>query len=260
MVTVVVPAFNEEANLKDAVLTICEAAKIAGNLAIQIIVVNDASSDQTGAIADSLAREINFVQVVHHKTNQGLGSALIDGLNLAQYPKICLFPGDNAVHQLTMVSIFKNVHRADLVIAYLVNTEARSFFRLVLSGLFTKIYAITFGVHIMYINGAPAYSVDLLKKLGPLNARRYSLLAEIHIKLLRQGATYYEVDGYLKPSQKSSAIKLNSLKEVITSFLKLFYEVYFKNPAKYLKKPIRVLPDGSKSRSLKEEKNANAIA
>ena len=48
----------------------------------EIIVVDDGSTDSTGAIADELAREIDFIKVLH-QSNGGYGVALVAGINLA---------------------------------------------------------------------------------------------------------------------------------------------------------------------------------
>lgn len=242
MVTVVVPAYNEERDLRQAVLDIVTSAKKAGNIPVDIIIVNDASTDRTGEIVRELEKEYPFVRGVHQETNKGLVVALKEGLRLAKYDRLTMLPGDAAVHPYTMENIFRNAHKAELVLAYVVNTESRSPTRVALSSLFTRIHTIVFGVHIRYINGVPVYSVDRLRKMD-LKAERYSMHAELQIKLLRQGVSFIELDGYLKPeNKKSSAIYFNSFVEVARSFLRLVYEVYVRNPEQYRGKARRVYP------------------
>ena len=73
--TVVVPAFNEEALLAGTVRGLREALTALG-LAAEIVIVNDGSRDRTGAIADELAGQ-DAALTVCHQANQGLGNAAI---------------------------------------------------------------------------------------------------------------------------------------------------------------------------------------
>ena len=73
--SILVPALNEEADLEDTFMCICDAAQI--DQSIQIILVNDGSSDSTGEIVDRLSdyrtESIN-VSSVHNEIPIGLGA------------------------------------------------------------------------------------------------------------------------------------------------------------------------------------------
>ena len=70
--TVVMPAYNEEATLRQAVEAVLTRVARLG----EIIVVNDGSTDATGVIATQLAKEDPRVMVIHHQVNQGKTAAL----------------------------------------------------------------------------------------------------------------------------------------------------------------------------------------
>jgi len=74
--SVVVPAFNEEATLAEIV-----ARLLALPAVCQIVIVNDCSTDRTGAISDRLAAENPRVTVVHHPKNRGKTEALKTGFS-----------------------------------------------------------------------------------------------------------------------------------------------------------------------------------
>ncbi|MEL1136453.1 glycosyltransferase [Desulfitobacterium sp. THU1] len=76
MLFVVLPAYNEEAALRILLDDIREACR---NIPTQIIVVNDASTDQTLQLAQDYARSYPQVRVVSHQENKGLGGSLMTG-------------------------------------------------------------------------------------------------------------------------------------------------------------------------------------
>lgn len=75
-VTVVVPTYNERENLAH----LAAAVLLHG---YRLLIVDDGSPDGTGAVADSLAAEVDRVAVIHRTHKQGLGSAYVAGFDQA---------------------------------------------------------------------------------------------------------------------------------------------------------------------------------
>jgi dolichol-phosphate mannosyltransferase len=86
---IVLPTYNERPNLERL------AEAIMGHAWASLLIVDDASPDGTGEIADALAwRWPNRVDVLHRKGPRGLGLAYVDGLRLA------LASGADAIGQM----------------------------------------------------------------------------------------------------------------------------------------------------------------
>ncbi len=77
LLSVVVPAYNEEATLSEIV-----GRLLAVQEAEEIIIVNDCSTDGTRAIIDQLAAEHPRIKVAHHSVNAGKTEALKTGFAL----------------------------------------------------------------------------------------------------------------------------------------------------------------------------------
>jgi glycosyltransferase involved in cell wall biosynthesis len=75
--SVIIPCFNERRTIR----TIVEKVKAAVPEHLEIIIVNDASTDGCDAIVDKLA--CDNVKVVHHPRNRGKGAAMETGFRRA---------------------------------------------------------------------------------------------------------------------------------------------------------------------------------
>lgn len=71
---VLIPTYNEKENVERAVRGVREALPAA-----DVLVLDDASPDGTGQIADALAAEDEHVFVRHRAGKEGLGKAYLDG-------------------------------------------------------------------------------------------------------------------------------------------------------------------------------------
>jgi dolichol-phosphate mannosyltransferase len=80
---VVIPTYNEAENLDGIVRAATAELERAAPGEHQILVVDDNSPDGTGAIADSLAAELQSVEVLHRPSKGGLGQAYLAGFTRA---------------------------------------------------------------------------------------------------------------------------------------------------------------------------------
>ena len=86
-VSVLIPAYNEEESIAGTVAAIQKHS--VGLKALEIIVINDGSTDRTGEIVRGLP-----VTLIEHETNTGYGSGLKDGLQQAQHEFILIADAD----------------------------------------------------------------------------------------------------------------------------------------------------------------------
>ena len=91
--SVVLPAYNEEANVERVVRRV--VAHLDGlGLDYELIVVDDGSADRTGEILDRLQAELPRLRPQHHPKNRGYGAALRTGFDAAQMPYVFYMDGD----------------------------------------------------------------------------------------------------------------------------------------------------------------------
>jgi dolichol-phosphate mannosyltransferase len=79
---VCVPTYDERENLEPLVRALATVFAEHG-LDGSVLVIDDSSPDGTGELADELAGELGFVQVLHREDKEGLGPAYVAGFELA---------------------------------------------------------------------------------------------------------------------------------------------------------------------------------
>jgi dolichol-phosphate mannosyltransferase len=77
---VCLPTYNERENLESMVGALGAVLDTARD---RVLVIDDSSPDGTGELADGLARELEWVDVLHRPVKQGLGPAYVAGFRQA---------------------------------------------------------------------------------------------------------------------------------------------------------------------------------
>ena len=115
--SVIFPAFNEEANIRAVVE---DAYRNIRNITpvFEIIVVNDGSKDRTGDTCDRLAEEFSEVRVVHHARNRGYGAALKSGIESARYDLIFFTDADGQFDLKEVAALLEQTDAYDIVAGY----------------------------------------------------------------------------------------------------------------------------------------------
>ncbi len=159
-VTIFFPAYNEEMYVRRAV----EAAREVVNLMIkrgdifdyEILIINDASSDDTGRIADELAASDDRIKVIHHEVNKGLGGAMKSGFahaskDIILYSDIDL-PFD--LMELTKAYRFMRYYDADIVSAFRFDRTGEGLRRLIYSKCYNALIMTLFRLRVKDVNFA----------------------------------------------------------------------------------------------------------
>jgi len=90
--SVVIPAFNEEGNIGPLVEE--TFAAVPETALGEVIVVDDASDDQTGPETKALIRKYKILRYVRHAQRAGQSAALRSGVLAARFPVIATMDGD----------------------------------------------------------------------------------------------------------------------------------------------------------------------
>ena len=108
LVTIIVPVFN----IQEFLPACLDSVVAQSHKNLQIIVVDDGSTDGSGRIADDYAARDHRVTVIH-QDNGGLGNARNTALNAAQGEFIAMIDGDDLIHRQFVERLLQAIGRND---------------------------------------------------------------------------------------------------------------------------------------------------
>ena len=193
VVSVVVPAYNEAATVETAVRRVR-----ALSLRLEVIAVNDASTDETAAILDRLQTEGIVDRVIHHPANRGKGAALRSGFAAATGDVVVVQDADLEYDPADLPALLGPIRsgKADAVfgsrfqggphrVLYFWHYVGNRTLTL-LSNMFTNLNLTDMETCYKLVRN------DLLKRL-PLRANRFGFEVEITARLAQAGARVWEL-------------------------------------------------------------------
>ena len=233
-ISIIVPALNEEKNLKNTIDTILEAVndRFSG---FEIIIFDDNSCDSTGRIAQELKASNKNIRVIHNPRTMGFGYNFKKGVEAARNNYITMFPGDDDVKAGSMIDMFNLIGCADCIIGHTTNIPCdRPLWRRVISRIFTICMNAAFGLDLKYYNGIVIHRTDIIKNVS-LTTYGFAFQAEALTKILRSGRSFAEVGIELKGRRygRTSAFKIKNVISVAKTALRLFWIVNIKERKRY---------------------------
>lgn len=222
--SVIIPAFNEEKNIKNTLISVL---KIIPEFCrkFEIIIVNDGSSDNTLEIAKKFSEGKKFIRVLNNKINRGMGYSYWKGVKEAKYNYVILVWGDCAHTDSSLKKVLKLLGKFEIVIPNYTNMETRTFQRRSLSKIYTKIINIISSLDIKYYNGTTLYLKKLVNNM-PRKSVGFGYQAELLAHAVRSGASFKQVDVLRKnvPDGVTAAFKIQNIYNVLESIVWLFWK------------------------------------
>jgi len=115
LVTIAMPAYDEAPNLERVATEALDALASSGADG-ELLIVDDGSTDGTGAIADRLARRDPRVRVAHHAMNRGFSGAMTTSLREARGDWVFLVPADGQIQMSDLGRFLAARADADIVV------------------------------------------------------------------------------------------------------------------------------------------------
>jgi len=193
VLSVIVPAYNEAGTIE----TVARRLR-ALPLTLEIIAVDDGSTDATGAILDRLAHSQVVNQVHHHPANRGKGAALRSGIAAATGDIIVVQDADLEYDPADLPALVAPIRngRADAVYGSRFQGGPHRvlfFWHMVGNGVLTFLSNMFTNLNLTDVETCyKLVRADLLKRL-PLRSNRFGFEIEITARLAQAHARIWEL-------------------------------------------------------------------
>jgi glycosyltransferase involved in cell wall biosynthesis len=213
--SVLVPAFNEEAGLGPTITQIRQALETTIE-DFEILIVNDGSTDQTASEAERLALADPHIRIFHNPRNMGLGYSYLRGTREARKTHFVYVPGDNTWPAASIAEIFRHLGKADVVTSFATNPEVRLAYRRIVSSGYTRLVNLLFGYGLRYYNGLVIYPAAFLRA-HPTTTHGFAFQSETLLKALDAGLSVVEVGVPIDEStaRRSKAVTIRNILSVL---------------------------------------------
>ena len=206
MVSVIIPAFNEEQTIGQVL-----AALRALPLEKQIIVVNDGSTDGTYTVLQEL-RATYELTVVQCQENRGKGFAIRSGLPHVKGEVVVIQDADMELDPADIPELVKPLETKNVQVVYgsrFLNGRGNASLQNFIANRILAIYTnLLYGCRITdESTGYKAFSTELITRLA-LTCEGFEFCPEVTAKILRAGYRIYEVPVSYAPRTKKQGKKL----------------------------------------------------
>lgn len=120
-ISIVYPMYNEEENIHAAVGEATEVLAPLTDGNYEIVIVDDASTDRTGEIADEMAAADPHIRPVHHEVNRTLGGSIRTGFEHSQGELVLYMDADLPCDVAHIRDALPKMEQADVVVGYRTN-------------------------------------------------------------------------------------------------------------------------------------------
>lgn len=194
------PAFNEEPGLSEAVVktldTFCALA-----IPFELIVVDDASADRTGGIADELAARHAPMRAFHHEKNLGIGGAFRTGVAQARHEYVILIPVDNPLSVEDMAVYLPQLGAADIIVGVRARRAGYTPSARIGSFVYSRILLpLLFDIGVSDPNWIQLYRRRIFTESGiRIEHTGIFFFAEVLIQARHKGLSIVQVPAYMRP-------------------------------------------------------------
>lgn len=190
--SIVMPAYNEEQNLRQFVPLVIEKVRPQVS-SFELMIVDDGSVDNTVAVARELAQKYPEVRLIEHGTNRGPGSGLRTGIQESKAEWVIFIPADIAIDLDTFHRYIDATQQADVVVGVRSDRRDYSFLRKINSVVYIWMVKILFLMKQRQFNFVHMYRRKIFESCMP-ESQGVFITAEIMVRARDRGFRLQEVD------------------------------------------------------------------
>jgi glycosyltransferase involved in cell wall biosynthesis len=225
-ISIFFPVYNDEKTIEIMVEKCQTVLKDIANQ-YEIIIVNDGSPDNSGAIANKIAAVNNTVKVVHHEVNLGYGAAIKSGFKNARFNLVCFTDGDDEYDINDLRKMIKLYEYYDLIITFRY-VKLYSTLRVFISSVYNKLFRIVFRTMYRDIStGLRLMRKDIFEELTIISDSPF-IGAEITLRTMLKGYRVGEMGIQTFPREfgKGASVSPKNIIRTIKDMRRVYKNIF----------------------------------
>jgi len=209
MMSLVLPLYNEAAGV-EKIVTELTAVLDQEAIPYQLVLVNNGSTDETGAILDNLVARNPALHVVTVPVNEGYGWGISCGLKESTGDIVGFMCADGQVAAEDTVGVYRRLTDRGIDLSKVVRVSRHDGFRRsVMSAVYNRLFRFVFGVRARDINGTPKLMWRSRYLEVELTSKDWFIDAELMIAAAQRGFQIAETEvDFLPRSHGGSNVRL----------------------------------------------------
>ncbi len=197
-ITVIFPAYNEEANIGRAIKRSMEAMSRRFDT-FELLIIDDGSRDHTGSIAEKLAATYPEITVLHNERNMGLGETLYRGFQCAKGELVIQNAMDYPLDLRDLDELLPHLDEADIVVAVRKAYAGYTPYRKLTSKVNRALLRLLFKPKLRDYNYTQLFKRKVLEAARPTSRSTVFIAPEIIIRAHELGFRIKEVEVDFHP-------------------------------------------------------------
>lgn len=222
-ISICVPALNEEMSLRESVADLLQTLPFY-TYKLEVIIVDDGSSDGTSRLAEQLTEEYSSVKLIRHSRNFGIGACYRDALSVAEGDYFTWFPSDHENSANEFIQCIPYLNKDVVVTCHHRGYDPRPASRRKISAFYTFILNKVFRLDLKYYNGLTIFPVFVLRSI-PLVSNGFIFTAESLIRVIMRGYKVVELPAPLSNrfGGKSKALTCSSFCHILKDIFRILW-------------------------------------
>ena len=183
--TILIPAYNEEENLRVHLPVVCQAAESCTKR-YEVLVVDDGSTDSSVEVVLNAARKNRRIRLVRHPKNLGPGAGIATGIFWGRGEWVMFLPADLACEPEELSGFYRARRGADLVVGLRSDRRDSPLWRRVLSVAYIRALRALSGSRVRQFNYLQLWRRSIFDRLL-VSSRGVFITAEIILRAERAG-------------------------------------------------------------------------
>ena len=227
-VTLMFPLYKDKKTVKKMIFNSLKILKKVTKK-YEIIAVDDGCPENSGEIAQKIAKKNKKIRVFFHKKNTGYGAAIKTGFKKSRCECVFAIDGDGEYDVNVLPKLLKKLETSDLVITKRYKKKYNTW-RNIVSWTYNVVLRVLFGTPYSDISsGSKLVSKKLIKKIK-IDTNSPFLGAELTIKANYKGYKVSEQEIFYYPTdfRSGSSVSFTNIILTISDMFKLYFKLCLK--------------------------------